>query len=252
MQNSWIKDVWLGGLNLLFPKKCFICAAELQVEMEELICSDCVVGIKRLAPPLCSCCGIELHSHSGENHLCGLCLRKPPPFLVARSIYSYDEVIRTLVARLKYGKDTSVVSSLGTLMRSGDLSPFVSCDYLVPVPLHRKRLQQRGFNQALLLANGCFGRRDPRLKVDLLQRTVHTVPQVSLNARQRRNSLKGVFRVNPSFDISGKTICLIDDVYTTGTTVSQCSSELVAGGAAGVKVLTLARANVGRGGRRDV
>lgn len=249
--NRWIKGLYNGCLDLLFPRVCPVCQ-ERSEEQSSDICPKCQKSIRPMSTPICSCCGMEIYSGSGKDHLCGTCLREPPPFELARSFYLYDGGIRTLITRLKYQKDTSVVTTLGGLMREQDLSPFLSCDYIVPVPLHKRRLQERGFNQALLLAKACFDAKDTGIHTSLLYRTVNTVPQVLLDAKTRRRSLNGVFRVNGSVAISGKSICLIDDVYTTGTTVSYCSRELVRGGADRVLVLTIARVRASRRGRQRI
>ena len=101
----------------------------------------------------------------------------------------------------------------------------------------------------LLLAKICFGRSDTRINSAILHRTRHTVPQVSLDGKERRRSLKNAFTVTPGFDLAGTTICLVDDVYTTGTTVSECSKRLLSSGAASVIVLTFARVDVPHRGR---
>jgi ComF family protein len=143
----------------------------------------------------------------------------------------------------------SVLPCLSELIQECDLSLFDSCDYYVPVPLHRKRLQQRGFNQALWLTRLCFGKHNPRIAPAVLHRTINSVPQVTLNGRERRKSLRKAFICSTKIDISGATMCLVDDVYTTGTTVSECSRALLAGGAERVVVLTLARVDVPHRGR---
>lgn len=250
--NIRIKALYNSCLDLLFPKVCGVCQVVLDKSQSQSICEECSCGIRRIVPPFCSSCGMELYSQSGENYICGSCLKNPPPFETARSLYRYDDQMRTLITRLKYHKDTSVLATLGTLMREADLFEFSSCDYIVPVPLHKKRLQERGFNQALLLAKACFDAKDTGIHTSLLYRTVNTVPQVLLDAKTRRRSLNGVFRVNGSVAISGKSICLIDDVYTTGTTVSYCSRELVRGGADRVLVLTIARVRASRRGRQRI
>jgi ComF family protein len=193
---------------------------------------------------------MEIAAKVTADYFCGDCLKKLPPFIQARSLFHYDDAVRTLISKLKYQKDTSVIRAIAELTGGLDRSCFAACDWIVPVPLHRKRLQQRGFNQALLLARAYFGKTDRRVAPSVLQRTINTVPQVSLDAKSRRNSLKNAFKVNPTVDISGSSICLIDDVYTTGTTVSECSKALLDGGAAEVSVLTFARVKVPHRGRR--
>lgn len=236
----WGKPLVDACLDLFFPPCCPICNVYHATPVVQSICLDCRQLIYSVNEPVCTKCGMELYA-VGSSSVCGDCLKNPPPFDLARSLFHYGEGVRSLISCLKYKKDTSVTAALMELAQECDLRLFQTCDYIVPVPLHKKRIQQRGYNQALLLAKICFGRGSKRIKTDILSRTRNTVPQVSLGGRQRRRSLKNVFRVNPHVDISESSICLIDDVYTTGTTVSECARELVAGGAKTVLVLTFSR-----------
>lgn len=245
----WSK-VWFDTcLDVLFPPRCAICNVHQARCGVMSICQGCRERVREVEEPVCSVCGMELYAHGDANPICGECLKHNPPFEFARSLFYYNDEIRTLLSNLKYNKDTSVLSAIGELVSDCDLSAYEACDYIIPVPLHKKRLQQRGFNQALLLAKVCFGSSDTRIKTTILQRTRNTVPQVTLDGKERRRSLKNAFAVTPGVDITGTTICLVDDVYTTGTTVSQCSKQLLSSGAINVIVLTLARVNPPRRGR---
>lgn len=246
----WGKPLFDACLDLFFPPRCPVCNGYHGTPATQSICVDCRQLLGFVEEPLCSRCGMEVYA-VGSSSVCGDCLKNPPPFALARSLFRYGDQMRTLISCLKYKKDTSVTIALGELAQECDLRLFQACDYIVPVPLHKKRIQQRGFNQALLLAKICFGKNNRRIKADILIRTRNTVPQVSLGGGQRRRSLKNVFKVNPNLDISGSSICLIDDVYTTGTTVSECARELLAGGAKKVVVLTFARVLVPQRGRRS-
>lgn len=245
----WAKVLYDGCLDLVFPPRCAVCNVYRKIGAASGICSACVSGVRLVEEPVCSICGTEVYAQGSTHVVCGECLKKSPPYDFAISLFRYGVEIRALISRLKYNKDTSVVLAISELVKVYDFSLFDFCDYIVPVPLHKKRIQKRGFNQALLLAKMCFGRGDRRINVEVLRRTRNTVPQVSLGGRERRKSLKNVFRVNPLIDISGCSICLIDDVYTTGTTVSACAKELLAGGALQVVVLTFARVEVAQSGR---
>ncbi len=245
----WTK-LWVDTcLNVLFPPHCAVCDVHQNRCGEKSICPECRKGIREVEEPVCTICGMELYAQGGANPICGECLKNNPPFEFARSLFYYTDEIRTLLSNLKYKQDTSVLSAIGELVRECDLTAYELCDFIIPVPLHKKRLQKRGFNQALLLANVCFGNSDPRIKTNFLRRTRNTVPQVSLDGKERRRSLKNAFAVTAEIDLSGTTVCLIDDVYTTGTTVSECCRGLLSHGATKVLVLTLARVNAPRRGR---
>ncbi len=194
-------------------------------------------------------CGVEVHGEKCRDYLCGACLYKAPPFVVARSLVRYGPVVQQLVHRLKYRADTSVVTALIEIVSCCDLSLFADCDLIIPVPLHRKRLQQRGLNQAVIMARIFFPELQKLFKPVGLRRTVNTRPQTKLSGDGRRKNLDGVFSVNYRMSVENKTVCLVDDVFTTGTTASECSKALLHRGAKEVRVLTFARVEVSQHGR---
>ncbi len=131
------------------------------------------------------------------------------------------------------------MASLAT--QSAVFSTFSVPDLIFPVPLHKSRLRQRGFNQALLLAGSCFPRWRNSIVADGLLRVRATVPQTDLDGAGRRKNLKGAFALKDPDMVRGKTVLLVDDVFTTGSTVRECSRVLQAGGAERVEIFTLAR-----------
>lgn len=191
---------------------------------------------------------MELNSGGAGSHLCGDCLKSPPPFSFARSVVWYDEVVRELVLRLKFSSDTSVIPALSQLISAYDTTDFLTSDWIVPVPLHNRRLRQRGLNQALLLAGLIFPEHKERLRRDLLIRTRNSPPQTRLSGAARRKNLRGSFETGRPGKLSGAVVCLVDDVYTTGTTAAECSRAILKSGAEEVRVLTLARVKVVRHG----
>lgn len=245
----WSEMLFHSCLNLLFPPRCAVCNVHQSRCGEIGLCQECRGRVQEVEGPLCSICGMELYAHGVENPICGECLTETPSFEFARSLFYYNDEIRALLSKLKYKKNTSVLPAISELVKVCDLSAYNACDYIIPVPLHKKRLQQRGFNQALLLAKICFGCSNAQINTTILRRTRNTVPQVTLDGQERRKSLKNAFAVSPDIEMSGTTVCLIDDVYTTGTTVSECSKALLSHGADKVIVLTLARVNPPRRGR---
>lgn len=164
-------------------------------------------------------------------------MKKKRHFSWARGVLIYSDASAKAIHRFKYNKDTTFSRALGSII-SGypDLEGF---DAIIPVPLHIDRLRERGFNQSLLLARA-VGKRH-RIPVDpfVLKRTRWTEPQVNLSGKERKINVKGAFEVQG--DVRGRSILLIDDVYTTGATVGECSKVLRKGGAKEVCVLTLAR-----------
>ena len=158
----------------------------------------------------------------------------------------YEAGIRHLVHELKYGGGTFVAGALKDLIGGFDLSLFVDCDWIVPVPLHLTRLRQRGVNQAAVLARLFFAESGHRICPDGLIRLRNTVAQTDLRGSERRKNLKRAFQVRSGYNFLNSNVCLVDDVFTTGTTVSECSKILKQHGANQVKVLTLARAGGSR------
>jgi ComF family protein len=240
-----------GGGDLLFPRRCAACGDKIFRKYERKMCADCWSDILFLHQPLCRICGMELAGESKRNHVCGSCLGKPPPYLLARSVVRYSTVVQKLLYGLKYGADTSVLPGIAEILAQFDMTPFDQCDYVVPVPLHFKRLRRRGFNQSVLLAKLIFRKNTQSiLRTNILVRTRNTVPQTTLNGVKRRKNLKGAFDLVKKAEIDQKIICLVDDVYTTGTTVSECSRIFYSYGAKEVKIITLTRVEMSRRGSR--
>jgi ComF family protein len=186
-------------------------------------------------------------SRVGEDHLCGRCIRSAPAFDAARAAGVYQGALMQTIHLLKYGGKIQLARPLGRLL----FDTFRQCtetagaDLVVPVPLHRRRFRERGFNQAYLLV-----REWPRWHRSLcvarkaLVRRGHTVPQTGLGRRQRRVNLKNAFSAGPDAaagQIVGRHVLLVDDVFTTGATAEACARILREAGAEAVTALTLAR-----------
>lgn len=240
----------MGCMDLLFPPVCGSCGVRLAVGSPAKLCPDCTSNIRFLREPLCPICGMEqLDRPGGHGHLCGTCLTTPPSYDLARSLVRYETAVRQLVHKLKFGGDTSVAGALADLALRADLSLFADCHVIVPVPLHRLRLRGRGLNQAAVLARLFFAGRERTILPDGLIRVRNTVAQTELRGIDRRKNLKNAFRLNRSFQPDRSIVCLVDDVFTTGTTVEACSRVLKNHGAREVRVITLARASMTGGGR---
>lgn len=173
--------------------------------------------------------------------LCGRCLIKRPPFSLARAGYEYQGSVAALIHRLKYIGDRSALGGIRQLLSSMDLTFCKGADYLVPVPLHPVKLRRRGFNQAILLAELIQIEKKPTLARDLVKRVKNTAPQMGLSQMRRKKMIRNAFAVDEKFSIDGAEIVLVDDVYTTGATVKECSKALLKAGARQIFVVTLAR-----------
>jgi ComF family protein len=204
-------------------------------------CSACHSGIRFITPPLCPCCGIPL---TGADHLCGDCLASRPPYAIARAVARYEGVLLDAIHAFKYKGKITTGEVLGKMMADHAYPGFAMTDYslIIPVPLHPKRLRERGFNQAVILAREISKRFSIPLDYLTLGRQVFTEPQVRLGKDQRTANVRGAFAVKQGKKLAGQKIILVDDVFTTGSTVRECAGALMTHGALEVAVLTLARA----------
>jgi ComF family protein len=233
---EWLK----GAKDLIFPRSCLACSA-YPLAAARGICNECLQDVSLIKTPLCRVCGREMPDSTAGDHSCGSCLRKKPPYSSARGIAHYQEPLASLLHSLKYQGDTTVVPALQEIIALSAPAKPDEDVRIVPVPLHIHRLRQRGFNQAQLLAQLFFPETKNLILTDTLQRIRHTDPQTGLDGIARRKNMSKAFCVQNGGQIRGRKVILVDDVYTTGTTVAECSRVLFAAGAREVHVLTLAR-----------
>ncbi len=230
-------------LQFFLPPQCHCCEKILE-EGQQGICSDCLSKILWIRPPFCTVCGIPFASREVMNHSCGTCMTKKKHFTMARALGVYEGPLREAIHCWKYQGKTTLTPFLGKWMTEG-LNRYWGTnvfDFLIPVPLYKKRLRERGFNQALLLVKELSHRSGiPYLK-GILQKWKSTLPQINLSGVEREKAVKGSFQLIGGEALKGKWILLVDDVYTTGATVNECSKVLLAEGAERVDVLTLAHA----------
>lgn len=229
-----------GLLDLVFPPRCSFCGAGIN---GGLSCDKCLGDVHFISRPLCPQCGLPHGVEGAPDHLCGDCIRAgEAPYSQARSMAVYSGPVLELVHRFKYAGKRPSGEALGKMMvaRAGGLFEMANFDMLVPVPLHRDRLKQRGFNQSLVLAREIA--RSYGLPVDFesLRRVRDTGPQAALGGADRLGNVKGAFAA--AAPVRGRRILLVDDVFTTGSTVWECARVLAGQGAREVAVYTAARA----------
>ena len=232
-------------LNLIFPPVCPLCKTLLDgTEQTLTLCPACHKAIRLVHPPYCPRCGLPVPSGDGEGYLCGLCLSERWYFEVHRTSGLYEGVLKEAIHRFKYGGVFPLVRVFGDLLQPPlqALSQDYSMDVMIPVPLHIRRLRERGFNQALLLVKELNKRTGITYAERALQKVHDTPVQSALKKKERKKNLRGAFQVKDQETIQGKAVVLVDDVYTTGATVNECSRALLKAGAAKVAVLTVARA----------
>jgi ComF family protein len=225
--------------DILFPPCCAACQARLSVPAGDRLCHDCLESIRLIEPPVCTVCGRPFHGPQGTGHMCGQCIRNPPSFDTARSVFQFQGSVKTLIHRIKYNDDGYALRALSSLAMEYMLPDHLKLDMVIPVPLHSKRLRKRGFNQSLRLARTIFPHIP--LGMDILARTLNTKPQTELSMKERPGNVRNAFEVASPLLEGMKTILLVDDVYTTGATVRACAKALKKAGAKEVHVFTVAR-----------
>lgn len=199
--------------------------------------------LKFITGAVCVRCGVPFEIAVDPDQMCGACTAKAPAYDRARSALEYGEVSRQIVLALKHSGRRDGLPTLAAWMASAAEDLIVDADMLVPVPLHYFRLVRRGFNQSVWLAAALGRRTGKPVYVDLLHRRRHTPIQGGLSPDARRRNVAGAFRVpkRRARRLEGKSILLVDDVFTTGATVQACARALKSSGAANVDVVTLAR-----------
>jgi ComF family protein len=230
-----------------FPSECRICNAPLNKVSRLPVCDDCLSALHPIDGPQCALCGERLMTVFGDG-ICSACRVEEPPFVRALAYGSYESGLREMIHLLKYEHVRPAAGVLGRML--GEVIQELAAEFkaaiVVPVPLHPSKLRQRGFNQAEEIAKVALKQlKSSRLQLTtgaLLRRRA-TETQTGLSRAQRLENIRGAFSVKDGekLKVSGCDIVLVDDVFTTGTTVSECARVLKRAGAARVFVATVAR-----------
>ena len=229
-------------IDIVYPPRCPICLGFIWDTHP--FCKICFLDFHMIYSPLCPICGRPFLSQAGEDHPCEDCLRRKPFYKAAAAPYLYEGALMTAIHQYKYGPKSFLASSLGPLLAHfAESWVKSSCRLLaMPVPLHLKRLRERGFNQSLLLARHVAGRLHSELDFLSLRRVRYTLPQTGLGKDERRKNVRGAFQLKDPEIVKGKTVLLVDDVATTGNTLNECARVLKKAGCDKVFCLVLARA----------
>jgi ComF family protein len=236
-----LKKAYYAVLDFLFPSLCRICEGPL--DGAKWVCSGCFDRIIEILPPYCHICGLPLpHSFmETERPVCKDCKQEIRHFKAARSVAVYDGVMRECIHLLKYEGKTALSKPLGMRLSNLVERDSIEVDLLVPVPLHPKKRRERGFNQAELLSSKIASQLGiPINRKDLVKRKP-TPSQTELDRRERITNVKGSFAIRKRDPFFNKRVLLVDDVFTTGATVNECSRVLLEAGAKAVYVVTLGR-----------
>jgi competence protein ComFC len=229
---------------LLFPSDCRLCGRLLERPGERIVCEDCLARLTPRRGPACLGCG-RFFEGAGEPHLCRRCLDRPPDFSMHRSCARYDGALKDLILVFKYRHMAGLGRPLAAFAERAlgdDRALWSGVDAVIPVPLHPRRERERGFNQSAVLARRVAGAKGLRTATGWLVRTKNVPPQATLESAAREMNVRGAFTVRMPGKVRGKTVLLVDDVFTTGATLRECSRVLKAAGAREVRALTLAQA----------
>lgn len=225
-------------LAALFPSSCSACGQLVSRPRRGPLCDDCWRSLPRHRGTMCLC-GRPI----SQGQTCAHCRRGLTPFATGFSLGPYSGGLRVAVHELKYRGRRHVAARLVEQMWAAGAAERIDVPnaVVVPVPLHPRRRRERGFNQAELLARALASRCDLPVVADALVRRKDTPPQTALSAAQRRGNVQGAFAVRRRAAIAGRTIILVDDVFTTGATAMACARLLRRSGAAEVRLITAAR-----------
>lgn len=229
-------EAYKGLLQLLFPLRCPVCDDIVRPSGEK-ICLECLGRLKLLAPPWCMKCGKRL---AEEGEFCADCRRIQHLFRRGRALYEYESAAPAIY-RFKYGGRREYADFFGEQVAEylGDFVRTVGPDALIPIPLHRKRQAARGYNQAECLARAVGSRLGVPVQAGYLVRVKNTVPLKYENPEERQNNLKKAFNIARN-DVKLKRVILIDDIYTTGSTMDEAAVTLREAGVEEICFIALA------------
>lgn len=234
---SWrirVHDLVGAFLNFLFPPVCAYCK-----KVGTLLCAECRADIVWITEPICEICGQPL---AKTQDTCGLCARRTLPLQQVRTAVLFQEPVQTLIHQFKYENTFALGQILADIMGQAWPHWQQPIERIIPIPLHKERYRQRGYNQSELLARWLARQLQIPLDTNVLQRIRYTQPQVQLSTKERHLNVADAFAVSDNGHIQGQHLLLIDDVFTTGATLSAATRVLLEAGAGAVSGYCLARA----------
>jgi ComF family protein len=237
---GWLRAGVRRLLDGALPPRCLSCG--VIVGDVGTLCSTCWPDVAFIARPLCAACGVPLSAAPDTDVLlCAACLAARPPWRRARAVFRYKGVGRALVLSFKHGDRLDAAPTLARWLARAGAELLADADVIVPVPLHRRRLFARRYNQSAVLALALGKATGRSVAVDALMRVRPTPTQGGLDRRARAANVRGAIAARHPARIKGRRVVVIDDVLTTGATVGVCTRALLRAGAVSVDILTLAR-----------
>lgn len=220
-------------IKWLYPDKCASCGNLMDIHKNEWLCRNCKDAFTEISGPVCKKCG-AFHC----------CCPKGESFYFNKNIsfFLYDETMRKAIHDFKYGKKLSQGRALGKLMADSLIKSNIDLkdyDYILPVPIHRERLRERGFNQSEILAMEISEKTKIPLNTKIVKRIKDTIPQSTLSYEGRVRNVKNSFKISKANYVCNRNIILIDDIFTTGSTLDAVSKALKEKGASKILSLTL-------------
>jgi competence protein ComFC len=235
-------ELFQAAVSLLYPATCTLCGNN--VRAGEDLCNGCETKIARIVAPFCETCSEPFEGSITSAFTCANCTHRTIYFDAAVAAYRGRGVVREIIHEFKYGRQIHLRHLVARWLRAAlddKRLRDVSLDVIVPVPLHPARQRERGFNQASLLAELLSAQTSIPSK-PMLERIRYTTTQTALDRSERMENLHNAFRLRKNADVRGLRVLLIDDVLTTGSTLSECARVLKRAGATSVHAATAARA----------
>ena len=239
--NSVLKQLWRDGLDVIFPRCCVHCAELVEGHRFRHLCTRCEKLLHIVRPPHCTTCGHPFFGEMEGNRLCPHCETLEPEFGEGKTAILLQGPGRSLVHALKYHQGLHVLEDITAVMREAPgYARYLRGAVLVPVPLHPRKLRERNYNQSRLLADCCVQAVGGQVEVrELLARVVDTESQTRHDRETRRENLKNAFALAKGATINpAQRYVLVDDVFTTGSTLNSCATVLRRGGALTLDVVT--------------
>ena len=237
---SYLKKITILLIDILYPHLCLSCKT---TNATSGICVDCWKKLSFITSPCCSICSEPFEFDTRNDMVCGNCLIKKPDFDKAICLVDYNDLSKKLIHKMKFQDNYLVAKFFAPLLRNKIINYQDEIDYIIPVPMHKYKLLKRKYNHASLLAKYITHNLKIKVTNKILIKNKVTKSQSSLTRKARLQNVKYSFKVNPDFlqSIIGKTIMVVDDVFTTGATLNECSRILKKHGAAKVIVLSICK-----------